>query len=91
MVLQLAAMALLVLILNVFNMTNILMTCVFAMLAQWHLIHPETQLQQVMSLGTIPAAFARRDSLDLVSGVDHWLQQQKLHCTSAIALDTIGH
>ena len=38
MVLQLAAMALLVLIINVFNMTNILMTCVFAMLAQWRVL-----------------------------------------------------
>ena len=38
MVLQLAAMALLVLIINVFNMTNILMTCVFAMLAQWRML-----------------------------------------------------
>jgi len=38
MVLQLAAMTLLVLIINVFNMTNISMTCVFAMLAQWRVL-----------------------------------------------------
>ena len=38
MVLQLAAMALLVLKINVFNMTNCLMTCIFAMLEQWHVL-----------------------------------------------------